>query len=574
MAVPGDAACHEVKACAAGTWGDIPVDASTVYVDQSFNGASTGSETQPFVTIGAALAVAPPQTIVAIAAGSYAETLAVQGSAVTLWGVCPSLVTISGGAPATILISGGAHGSSVRDLSVSGSAMGVAVSGAMDIVIERVRVHDTNGRGIDVEDTFGPASATINGVLVEGAGEVGIFSMNAIVDIDASVVRDTEAGAQNGRGISAQDGAQLTLSNSLVARNLSQGVYVSASNATVFTTVVRDTMEGADHSGGIAVALGSLATLSDVLVERNANYGIMVDSSEALIERAVVRDSQPTAGAFDLGPGIQIQGGDAGEPAIATVRTSLIERSRYAGVSVTGATLEMGSTLIRDSLPRISGNDYGRGVVAFFNDVSMMGVNASINDSVIDNFVEAGLSLHGTTVIMNNCAVRNGVPNANLTVGRGICAQSDDVSGTPSVLAFNDSLIENNHDIGIFVEGSDMTMFGSVVRGTLARESDGLFGDGVHVDANFSTRPATAAIEASTVRDNARVGITSRGAAVTLSNSELSCNTIPLNGQDSESLPFNITDAGGNDCTCEGNSDPCKIYSQELAPPAPVDNVE
>src|SRR5688572_26928029 len=53
MAVPGDAACRPVMPCGEGKWGELPVDASTVYVDGSYAGASDGSAAAPFTSIGA-----------------------------------------------------------------------------------------------------------------------------------------------------------------------------------------------------------------------------------------------------------------------------------------------------------------------------------------------------------------------------------------------------------------------------------------------------------------------------------------------------------------------------------------
>ncbi len=53
-ALPGETTCHELQACGAGPWGNIPVDATTQYVQQSYNGsmgASDGSSTRPWTTM-------------------------------------------------------------------------------------------------------------------------------------------------------------------------------------------------------------------------------------------------------------------------------------------------------------------------------------------------------------------------------------------------------------------------------------------------------------------------------------------------------------------------------------------
>ena len=97
MAVPGESACRTVLPCGAGRWGDIPIDAGTIYVDASYSGLdSDGSEARPWTTVSEAVMAAPPGALVAIAAGTYDESVAILGKPVRLFGVCPEKVTISG----------------------------------------------------------------------------------------------------------------------------------------------------------------------------------------------------------------------------------------------------------------------------------------------------------------------------------------------------------------------------------------------------------------------------------------------------------------------------------------------
>src|SRR6185436_10488706 len=97
LAVPGDAACREIAPCGTGTWGDIPVEASTEHVDASYvGGASDGTSAKPWTTIQEAVDAAAPGAIVAVAAGSYAEDVRIDGKALRLWGVCPGEVEVVG----------------------------------------------------------------------------------------------------------------------------------------------------------------------------------------------------------------------------------------------------------------------------------------------------------------------------------------------------------------------------------------------------------------------------------------------------------------------------------------------
>ena len=86
MAVPGESACRPIVGCGAGTWGDIPVEADTEYVDGSFGGASDGSSEAPWTSLQDAVDVATPGAIVAVAEGEYEPVRIETQKAVRLWG--------------------------------------------------------------------------------------------------------------------------------------------------------------------------------------------------------------------------------------------------------------------------------------------------------------------------------------------------------------------------------------------------------------------------------------------------------------------------------------------------------
>src|SRR5262245_32104898 len=123
MAVPGESACHAVMPCGAGKWGDIPVDAMTVYVDARYSGLdSDGSSDKPFTTISDAVAAAPTGALIAVAAGSYLEDVVIQGKAVRLWGKCPAEVELlgTGVGLAALFVREGASGTEVHGLAIGG----------------------------------------------------------------------------------------------------------------------------------------------------------------------------------------------------------------------------------------------------------------------------------------------------------------------------------------------------------------------------------------------------------------------------------------------------------------------
>ncbi len=92
IALPGDETCREVSPCGQGTWGDIPVDGASEYVDGSYAAAdSDGSAERPWPTISQAVDAAAAGALVAVAPGSYGEDLELN-KPIILWGKCPAEV--------------------------------------------------------------------------------------------------------------------------------------------------------------------------------------------------------------------------------------------------------------------------------------------------------------------------------------------------------------------------------------------------------------------------------------------------------------------------------------------------
>jgi hypothetical protein len=84
--------------------------------------------------------------------------------------------------------------------------------------------------------------------------------------------------------------------------------------------------------------------------------------------------------------------------------------------------------------------------------------------------------------------------------------------------------------------------------------------------------PAGAIMTVSRVTENARAGLSSFGAAVTLGSSTLTCNAVDLNGEAFHDQPFVFEDLGVNGCGCPEATGTCKAFSVGLAPPEPLDD--
>src|SRR5262249_39790704 len=149
---------------------------------------------------------AAPSAIVAVAAGSYAEDLSIQGHQVRLRGRCPGMVegVGSGSALAALFIKNGAEGTEGQDIARRGAAEGVLASGSTDVVLSGIWIHDTGGRGLDVEDAYGETGLSIMGSLIESTHDLGVYVSGSDVTVQRSVVRATQplpSDKSNGRGI-------------------------------------------------------------------------------------------------------------------------------------------------------------------------------------------------------------------------------------------------------------------------------------------------------------------------------------------------------------------------------------
>ncbi len=203
MALPGETTCREVAPCGDGTWGDIPTEGNTQFVDESYTlGDADGTQAKPWPTVVEAVAAADPGAIVAIAAGSYVGEVDIQNQPVRLWGRCPSLVEIVGAGNHVLEIHAGADATEIRDLALTGSISwsAVAVHGSAGVIFDRVWLHDTLGsRGFDItEDSSSATGVILSRSLVERTRTNAIMVWGAAIDMSDTVVRDTQPSLNSG----------------------------------------------------------------------------------------------------------------------------------------------------------------------------------------------------------------------------------------------------------------------------------------------------------------------------------------------------------------------------------------
>lgn len=198
----------------------------TVYVDVANTGSEDGSSASPFNTIQEGVLFAGPGDTVYVEQGTYAENVSVNKN-----------VLLVGEEPNSTIIDGSGNSTPALDFSQTTSGS-----------VEKLHVRNGTGSGINLSQ----ATVTVNKCIVSGT--------------------DT------GPGVLVGTGSALTLKNSIVYANDTDGVRTLAAGVTV--TAVNNTI--VDNAGdGIDCASGDNVTLKNNIIASNADYGIRCSQSPA-----------------------------------------------------------------------------------------------------------------------------------------------------------------------------------------------------------------------------------------------------------------------------------------------------
>ncbi len=531
MAIPGDTVCHEVAPCGSGAWGDIPIDANTQFVDQAYAGGnSDGTQTHPWLTIQQGVNNAAAGDIVAVAAGSYAEDVMIQSKAVRLWGRCPAMVEVAGtGAElgAITVLTKAANGAEIHGVAITGAKVGIAVSGANDLLIEAVRIHDTAEVGLNVQNDLGLTSVVLKGSLVEQTHDVGVQIVASEATIEATVVRATQPTAMEkyGRGIRIQNypnktkRANAAVRGCLIEQNHSEGIDVIASDATIEATVIRSTLPATagkeafgifihdDHE----VNVRATATVRACLVEQSQESGVHISGSDVTIEATVVRSTAPN-GLGTGGDGISIQDRtETKERANVIIRASRIEQNQGGGVVVFGSDVTLESTVVSSNQPNAMG-ELGRGIEIDYDPDTQERANVTVRACVLDQNHDIGMLIAASDVTIEATAIRSTLPNAVAQSGRGISIQDDPDAKERANVTVRACLIEQNDSIGVFVRTSD-----AAIEATEVRDALGSWGRGISIQGGLEPNlRANVAVRACLIEQSNDIGVYVSGSDATI----------------------------------------------------------
>ncbi|MBW2457290.1 MAG: hypothetical protein JRI68_22470 [Deltaproteobacteria bacterium] len=524
MAVPGEASCREVTSCGSGTWGDIPGDGDTEYVDPSYQGGgSDGSQSAPWTTIPAAVAAASPGAIVALAEGHYDGGFIISGKAVRLWGRCPQLVEVEGTSPsgAAIFVLGNADGTEIRSLALTGACTGVALSGSQDVILQHLWAHDLGCRALHADFQEGPTSVTLHDSLIENTRGYGVVAAGAAAALERIVIRgnqsydpdETPSGLLVYSDASGAHAGGATLRGSVIEANHGVGATVIGTHLAVDGSVIRHQV--VDSSTDMAVGIhasrhpdsgiqGELDIIGSVL-SHNDHGGIAVTGGRASVELSVVRDSQPSGdGRFGVGVGGE-DDIDAEEPSSIRVTRSKLAGNYQAGVSMDGGALIVEASVIRDTgysdpvaaAAAVLASDYASG----------QSPTLTVTQCALEENGGTGVLAVGASVLVTGTAIRDTSAVNDLFGALGVGVEAHAGQQGPSVVEIRDSLIERATHFGVLGAGADMALVGTRVLDTRPNPDSGLWGRGVQGQPGISGEPVELTVAYSRFEHNREIGV-------------------------------------------------------------------
>lgn len=482
----GSVACAAVGSCS----GAFPPAGATVFVDPAFTNGEL--DANHFRGIGAALTAAPANATIAVAAGTYTESLAPTKS-VRLVGRCAGQVTLAspGGALAGVHLTGTAK-VVIEGMTIRGHQLGVHVTAGAEVTLRDVIVDENRGQGMHVSGYAAKAtlersvvrrSSTLNTGTHRGVGievqtlselvmidsvlasneDVGLLvqgrDARAVLERSAIVRTRPNASGYYGQGAIVRAGATLEATASAFVGNSAGGLALFGDTTQMSLTdvVVSDTSDGEsddDLGRGVVVDAGK-ATLLRVTSARNHDAGLFAGRGGQILVTDSVAVGTATSRHLVSGAGaIAFTGGK-----ITLRNTALVANTSAAAVALkSGSALDIEGSLLADSHPDADG-ERGHGVI-----LEEEGTAALVDSTILDNRVAGVIARDaGSRLSLTGTLLRGTQPDSLGRQGRGIGMEG---GATADVRR---SAFVANHDIGVWVQGpgSTATLEDTVVRGTL-----------------------------------------------------------------------------------------------------------
>jgi hypothetical protein len=273
-------------------------------------------------------------------------------------------------------------------------------------------------------------------------------------------------------------------------------------------------VEIAGTSGVASVAFSAGASGSELhaVGVTGSVQGVAVDGADVLVDRVWIHDNDDEGIAARAGARFHLRG-------------SLIDGARHLSAFVSGATLTVEASQLRDTVPDPNDPLTGAGIV-LQPDAAQTPSRGELVGSLIEGHHLTALFAIGAEVDVSGSVLRDTrAALADDTFGVAMALQAVPLGGAPSSAQVRGSLIERNTAAGIFMIGSAATVERSVIRDTATQPSDDSSGEGVHVQPDGNNR-GSLTLTRSLVEASHTSGIGALGSDVVL-NASVVRGTLP-----------------------------------------------
>ncbi len=533
--------------CGVGTWGELAVDESTIFVDAAAPEGGDGSQAAPLTSIQAGLDLSGSRGggMVAVASGTYVETLdltrAHQG--VQLAGRCRDRVVLdaSGAAdevPGIDINTGGGEvlisGLTIAGASFSGVLVG---SGELHIVDARVRDCAYGGLWVWRGNPTAPSSLQASRCEVVDNRVVGAVAEGAELSLHDCSIRDSwpSEDGLNGFGVYLLAGGSLSCERSVLAGNTGAGVWLqnAGTRVSLVDSEILDTGTSASQENGYGLILWDRAeaVVDGCVIARCTTGGIAASDAGSAITLldTTVRDTRPSR------DGEQGWGACVVEGASLWAESCDLVGNAHFGLVVQdhGTEAALRDTTIRDTVPASFG-EWGFGV-----DVHS-GATLTVEGCVLSDNSVVGLRAvnAGTAVQLRDTVIRGTLPDVVGGAGYGMQV------ALGAVLNAEGCVVERNMGVAVLaatqgtsvllrdtaiidtLRGSgelDAVALGAVSQDAALLEAEGLWVLGTEGPALYAVGDGTSlACSSCTILDSQFAGV----AAVVGGHAELSASTI------------------------------------------------
>ncbi len=549
--------------------------AGAVQVDAAFTAGQL--DASHFQTITAAVAAAPAGAVVAVAAGTYTESVALT-RAITIVGRCAAQVTVEAPPAPAIPAAGfsisGLKGVVVRGMTLHGHKNGVEVLAKGQASIEDVVVDASIGAGIFVEASqasllrskvsatklgadgkwgwglAGGLGSTVNiddTVIAGGVNAVFAASAGTVVSLHRAVLaRQAPSGTNRSCGAIAADGGKITLAQSVVRDVQGDAAVVADAGGTIEVTesILRGTrVNGSLARGhGVAVLYGGKATVRSSAIVDNESVSLSAQKMGSSLEitDSVVRG--PSESHALVNSSLQVVSDRSG------IGLEIVDAAgvKLDGVAILGAwgfgayvqssgTLDAHHTFIDGTQALKTPGTGGAGGISFAVGLTVnSGATVTLTDSTITGGSLAGIAAGHTGVVSATGTLIRGVGEAMpLGTGAGISV------GQGGTIDFARGAIDGASATAVLaVQEGDASVHlkDCSIHGTHAASTG--FGHGAIAGPHTSFT-----IESSFFFDNAAVGLVLAGGSARVSSSTFAYNPIALHAQDGSFLSTTADDS-------------------------------